>query len=53
MKTGDSIIAEASPSDCLFGIGLSLNNPKAVDKTLWRGKNIQGTTLMSIRTELA
>jgi ribA/ribD-fused uncharacterized protein len=53
MKTGDSIIAEASPSDCLFGIGLSLNNPKAVNKTLWRGKNIQGTTLMSIRTELA
>ena len=46
-------IGEASPSDTLFGIGLSITNPKAMDISKWRGTNLQGTTLMEIRAILA
>ena len=52
LATGDTLIAEASPYDCLFGIGLSLNHPDAVKQSEWRGKNILGSTLMAVRDEL-
>ena len=52
LSTGDNVIGEASPSDQLFGIGLSLNNPSAVDNSLWCGGNLQGSTLMEVRDEL-
>ena len=49
LATGNRLIGEASPSDTLFGIGLSLSNPAAVVKTRWTGDNIQGFTLMEVR----
>ena len=48
-STGDTVIGEASANDCLFGIGMSLFNPGALDKSKWRGRNIQGEALMAIR----
>ena len=46
LATGDAEIAEASALDCLYGIGLSLNNPDAVNKSLWKGENLQGAVLV-------
>ena len=52
LHTGETILADASPTDKFFGIGLSINNPKAVNKSCWRDDNLQGTALMSVRDQL-
>ena len=52
LSTGDTLLAEASPTDTFFGIGLSLNNRKAVNQLFWRGDNLQVNTLMAIREQL-
>jgi hypothetical protein len=43
------IIAEASPFDKVYGIGLNANDPKALDINTWEGENILGYTLMEVR----
>ena len=53
LSTGNSTIGEACSHDLLFGIGLSLHNPNAVDKSRWRGFNLQGKKLMEVRDKLA
>ncbi|XP_059162209.1 N-glycosidase YbiA-like [Physella acuta] len=45
-------LVEASPTDCIWGIGMSESNPKAHDKKLWRGKNKLGYILTQVRDEL-
>ena len=52
LDTGDSLIGEACSHDLLFGIGLSLVNPNAMDSSRWRGENVQGQTLMKVRDQL-
>ena len=43
VATGSTVLAEASPYDTLFGIGLGLNNPLALDQSSWHDKNLQGS----------
>ena len=52
LSTGDTAIGEASPHDLLFGIGLSLHNPNAVNASRWRGLNLQEKKLMEVRAIL-
>ena len=52
LPTGESTIGEANSHDTLFGIGLSLQNPNAMDTKRWRGDNLQGKILMAVREEL-
>ena len=52
LSTGTTILGEASTHDLLFGIGLSLQNPNAMDTARWRGDNMQGKTLMYVREEI-
>jgi len=52
LKTEDSIIVEASPMDRIWGIGLSINNPKSLDKDQWRGQNLLGKVLMRVRNTI-
>lgn len=52
LKTEGTTLVEASPRDRLYGIGLSANNPKALDRKTWRGKNLLGEILTKLRNEL-
>ena len=52
LSTGDAILAEASPYDIVWGIGLSATDPRAEDVSKWRGKNWLGETLMRVRATI-
>ena len=52
LSTGEAIIAEASPRDTRWGIGLGKTSAKAQDPSQWRGKNWLGEALMKVRKQL-
>ena len=49
LATKGTRIAEASPYDDLWGIGLSQDDPRARDPSAWIGKNWLGLALMQAR----
>lgn len=53
LDTGDRVLVEASPSDTIWGIGLSADQDGARDPSRWRGANLLGFALMAARAELA
>ncbi|MDR1322740.1 MAG: NADAR family protein [Gracilibacteraceae bacterium] len=52
LSTRNRILAEASPMDTIWGIGLGKENEKAYDPSAWRGKNLLGFALMEVRDEI-
>lgn len=52
IDTGSSILAEASPYDEIYGIGLSVLDPRAKNVCLWAGQNLLGKVLMFVRASL-
>jgi len=52
LTTGNKIIVEASPRDCIWGIGLSQNSENAMNPFTWRGTNLLGFALMEVRDQL-
>ena len=53
LATGTCLIAEASPYDRRYGIGLGQNDRRAQDPKQWRGSNWLGEALMKVREELS
>ena len=53
LNTGSMILAEASPRDRIWGIGLSATDCAASDHRHWRGFNLLGYALMKVREKLA
>jgi ribA/ribD-fused uncharacterized protein len=52
MATGEKVIVEASPLDRIWGIGLSMDDPRALDPAQWLGDNWLGIALMQARQAL-
>ena len=52
LDTGDATLAEASPFDRKWGIGIGVSNPDSLDPEKWRGKNLMGELLMMVRSRL-
>ncbi len=52
LSTGTSILAEASPDDCIWGVGLEEWQPEIGDPRNWEGENLLGYILMEIRENL-
>ena len=52
LSTGDKILAEASPYDTIWGIGMAEDAPTICDPRTWRGLNLLGFALMQVRDEL-
>lgn len=52
LSTGDSVLAEASPYDAIWGIRLSQDSADAQEPLKWRGENLLGFALMEVRDEL-
>jgi ribA/ribD-fused uncharacterized protein len=50
--TGERVIAEASPADRVWGIGLSETDSDAQRPDAWRGLNLLGFALMNVRAQL-
>ena len=51
LSTGTRIIAEASPHDKTYGIGIAIHDEKRHDVNNW-GDNLMGQILTDVRDEL-
>lgn len=49
LNTGDKKLVEASPYDKVWGIGMRANDPDVLNEGKWKGENLLGKCLMSVR----
>ena len=49
LATGDTVLVEASPYDCIWGIGLRKDDPDSRVPEKWHGENLLGFALMEVR----
>ena len=52
MATESAVLAECAVKDCIWGIGLSMNDPDRFDRMKWKGQNLLGYALMMARDRL-
>ena len=53
LGTGDAMLVEASPYDCIWGVGLKESDRDILDPDKWKGENLLGKALMEVRSKLA
>lgn len=49
LETNDKLLVEASLYDRIWGVGMSIDDPKIIDPHNWRGENLLGLALMLVR----
>jgi ribA/ribD-fused uncharacterized protein len=49
VDTGNAWLVEASPHDEVWGIGMKETHPDASQPMMWKGENLLGNVLMSVR----
>lgn len=52
-QTESNILAECAVKDTIWGIGLSMTDPKRLEMMYWKGQNLLGYTLMMVREKLS
>jgi ribA/ribD-fused uncharacterized protein len=52
LATQGTALVEASPYDKIWGIGLAATDPRAQDPKQWKGQNLLGKILTTLRDEL-
>jgi len=52
LSTGDKVLVEAAPKDCIWGVGLKLGDPRLQDEQTWQGRNVLGKALMRARAHI-
>ncbi len=52
LTTGESVLAECAVRDKIWGIGLSMKDPRRFDLNAWQGHNLLGFSLMCVRAAL-
>ncbi|MCT9935106.1 NADAR family protein [Planotetraspora sp. A-T 1434] len=52
LSTADRVLVEASPTDRIWGIGLTADDDRAASPTTWQGLNLLGFALMATREAL-
>lgn len=50
--TQNAILAECAVKDCIWGIGLSMNDSNRLKPELWKGQNLLGFALMMVRNKI-
>lgn len=50
-KYRNKTFVEASPYDCVWGIGMSMDDPNVNNEHAWRGLNLLGNILTKLRDE--
>lgn len=53
LVTSGKTLVEAAPNDTIWGIGLAENDPMAMQRNTWKGKNLLGELLTQLRFELS
>ncbi len=51
-ETKNTILAECAVKDRVWGIGLSMNDPRRLDIREWKGQNLLGYALMLVREKI-
>ena len=51
-ETKNTILAECAVKDRIWGIGLSMNDPRRLDICEWKGRNLLGYALMLVREKI-
>ncbi len=52
LKTGNELLAECSPYDKKWGIGIDIDDTDRLIVSNWKGQNLLGRILMEVREEL-